>query len=91
MKLSVQTFKLLIVPTDRDILSLVYQQWVCTSIYWPLSYPFRSLDNYPLFRYNTEPVCLGGLANNSNINNESPHKDHNYQNKIIAAEYVPKV
>jgi len=49
---------------------------------------FEDIDT----RYNTESVCLGGIAsrNNSSLNKDSPHKDHNYQNKIIAAEYTPK-
>ena len=39
--LSVQMFQPLIVIYRRG--NYVYHHWVCTSIYWPLSYPFRSL------------------------------------------------
>ena len=41
IKLSVQTFQPLIVINRRD--NFVYHYWECTSIYLPLSYPFRSL------------------------------------------------
>ena len=43
IKLSVQTFHPLIVFYRRGI--FVYENWECLLIYWPLSYPFRSLLN----------------------------------------------
>ena len=52
-KLSVQTFKPLIVNYRRS--NFVYNYWKCTSIYLPLSYPFRSLH------YNTEQTKQGTL------------------------------
>ena len=41
--LRVQTFQLLIVIYRRS--NLVYYYWGCTSIYRPLSYPFRSFSS----------------------------------------------
>ena len=40
IQLSVQTFQPLIVIYRTG--SFVHHHWGCTSIYWPLSYPFRS-------------------------------------------------
>ena len=42
LKLIVQTFKPLIIIYRRC--NFVYHYWGCTSIYWQLSYPFRSLQ-----------------------------------------------
>ena len=43
IQLSVQAFQLLIVSYKRG--NFVNHHLSCTSIYWPLSYPFRSLIN----------------------------------------------
>ena len=43
IKLSVNTFQLLIVIYKKGN-NIVYHYWGSTSICWPLSYPFRSLD-----------------------------------------------
>ena len=41
IKLSIQMFQPLIVIKRRS--NFVYHPWECTLIYWPFSYPFRSL------------------------------------------------
>ena len=48
VKFIIQKFQPLIVINRRGI--FVYHNWGCTSIYWPLSHPFRYLENphYPL-------------------------------------------
>ena len=54
IKLSVQTFQRLIQIYRLGY--FVFHNWGCTSIYWPLSYLFRSLCNYD----NLISWCPGG-------------------------------
>ena len=56
-KLSHQTFQPLIVIYITG--HFVYHHWNCSSIYRPLSYPFRSLNNKPkMFQKNKTSTCV---------------------------------
>ena len=51
IKLSVRTFQPLILIQRRG--NFVYNNWGCTSMYQPISYPFRSMPRIPYFRLST--------------------------------------
>ena len=56
IKWSVQTFQPPIVIYISS--NFVSHHWVCTSIYQPLSYPFRSLRSYLHFNFNSLPSTV---------------------------------